>query len=221
MFMLSYGRRVLSLVLVLLLLPLVQPSMAADAAVAASDAAQITTAAATATAAAIPDTYIIGPGDTLQIFVWRNPELSTTLPVRPDGKISTPLIEDIVAVGKTPTQLARDMEKVLSVFVRSPQVNVIVTNALSAFNQVKVLGQVVRPSSIAFREGLTVMDAVLSVGGMTAFASGNRTRIMRKETSGKDRIIKVKLGDLMTKGRASDNPKLRAGDIVVVPEAVF
>ncbi|MBV9696176.1 MAG: polysaccharide biosynthesis/export family protein, partial [Gammaproteobacteria bacterium] len=109
------------------------------------------------------DDYIIGPGDTLQVFVWRNPELSVTVPVRPDGKISTPLVENMVAVGKSSPQLARDMESVLGEYVRSPKVNIIVTTAASAFSSVKVVGQVVHPQSIPYREGMTVLDAVLAV----------------------------------------------------------
>src|SRR5579871_2138028 len=117
--------------------------------------------AAPAAAAVSPD-YIIGPGDTLQVFVWRNPELSVSVPVRPDGKISTPLVEDMVAVGKTSPELARDMEKVLSDYVRSPQVNIIVTQPVSAFSQVKVIGQVLHPAAVPFREGMTVLDAALA-----------------------------------------------------------
>src|SRR5688572_6463782 len=123
--------------------------------------------------------YVIGPGDTVQVFVWRNPELTTTIPVRPDGKISTPLVEDMVAVGKTPSQLARDIETVLSEYVRSPQINVIVTQPASALSQVQVIGQVVRPAPIPYRDGLTVLDAVLAVGGLGPFAAGNRAKIMR------------------------------------------
>lgn len=191
------------------------------AAMPAASVGQVVDGVAAPAGAATSPTYIIGPGDTLQIYVWRNPELSATLPVRPDGKISTPLIEDIVAVGKTPSELARDMEKVLSVYVRSPQVNVIVTIALSALNQVKVLGQVARPTSLAFHEGMTALDAVLAVGGLTPFAAGNRTRITRRDASGKQKIIKVKLDSLLKKGQAADNPKLLPGDVMVVPESLF
>jgi polysaccharide export outer membrane protein len=165
--------------------------------------------------------YVIGPGDTIQVFVWRNPELSVTVPVRPDGKISTPLVEDMVAVGKTPSELARDTEKVLAEYVRSPQVNIIVTNAQSVFNQVKVLGQVRNPQSLAFREGMTALDAVLAVGGLTEFAAGNRTRLIRKDSQGVEKSTRVRLDDLMKRGRASDNPRLQPGDLLVVPEAMF
>lgn len=164
--------------------------------------------------------YIIGPGDTLQVFVWRNPELTTSVPVRPDGKISTPLVEDLVAVGKTPSQLARDIEGVLGEFIRSPQVNVIVTIPVSAFSQVKVIGQVANPQSLAYREGMRVLDAVLASGGLADFAAGNRARIVRK-VNGKDVQLKVKLLDLLNKGDMKQNLELKPGDVLVIPESLF
>jgi len=164
--------------------------------------------------------YIIGPGDTLQVFVWRNPELSTTVPVRPDGKISTPLVEDMIAVGKTPSQLARDIEGVLGEYVRSPQVNIIVTQAVSTFSQVKVIGQVATPQSLPYREGMTVLDAVLAVGGLGPYASGNRAKIVRME-DGKQREIRIKLDDLVNRGAMKHNLALRPGDVLVVPESFF
>jgi polysaccharide biosynthesis/export protein len=167
-----------------------------------------------------PRDYLIGPGDVLQVFVWRNPELSATVPVRPDGKVSTPLIEDIVAVGKTPSTLARDMETVLAEYVRTPTVNVIVTQPASRFSQVKVVGQVQKPQGLAYREGMTVLDAILEVGGLTPFAAGNRARIVRKE-GGKDIEIRIKLNDLMNKGSSAQNPLVKPGDVLVVPESLL
>jgi polysaccharide export outer membrane protein len=164
--------------------------------------------------------YIIGPGDTLQVFVWRSPELTTSVPVRPDGKISTPLVEDMVAVGKTPSQLARDIETVLAEYIRSPQVNIIVSQAISTFSQVKVIGQVTQPQSIPYREGMKVLDAVLAVGGLGPFASGNRAKVVRTE-NGAQRELKVKLADLVNKGDLSQNLELRPGDVIVVPESRF
>jgi polysaccharide export outer membrane protein len=164
--------------------------------------------------------YIIGPGDILQVFVWRNPELSMSVPVRPDGKISTPLVEDIVAVGKTPSQLARDMEKVLAEYVRSPQVNVIVSAPVSTFSQVKIIGQVAKPQALPFREGITALDAVLAVGGLAPFAAGNRAKIVRNE-DGKQREVKIRLDDLVNKGDMRQNLTLRPGDVLVVPESRF
>lgn len=168
----------------------------------------------------VSNDYVIGPGDTLQVFVWRNPELTTTVPVRPDGKISTPLVEDMVAVGKTPSELARDIETVLSEYVRSPQINVIVTQPASALSQVQVIGQVVRPAPIPYRDGLTVLDAVLAVGGLGPFAAGNRAKIVRTE-NGKQREIKVKISDLVNDGDLRQNLKLQPGDVVVVPQSRF
>lgn len=166
----------------------------------------------------VSDDYMIGPGDTLQVFIWRNPELTTTVPVRPDGKISTPLVEDMVAVGKTPSILARDIEKVLAEYVRSPQVNVIVTLPTSAFSQVKVIGQVLRPQSVPYRDGLTVLDAVLAVGGLAPFAAGNRGKVVRT-VNGKTTEIKVKISNLVNNGDMRQNIALQPGDVIVVPES--
>jgi polysaccharide export outer membrane protein len=167
-----------------------------------------------------PD-YVIGPGDSIQIFVWRNPELSVTVPVRPDGKISTPLVEDVVAVGKTPSQLAREIEKALAEYIRSPQVNIIVTNPVSTFSQIKVIGEVKSPQSVPYREGLTALDAVLAVGGLTHFAAGNRAKIVRKGKDGKDTEIKVRLDALVHKGKVSENVPLLPGDVLIVPASLF
>lgn len=165
-------------------------------------------------------TYVIGPGDVLQVFVWRQPELTVSVPVRPDGKVSTPLVEDIVAVGKTPSQLAREMEKVLSEYVRSPQVNVIVSQPISTLSQIKIIGQVARPQAIPYREGLTALDAVLAVGGLAPFAAGNRAKIVRT-VNGKQREIKLKLDDLVNRGDMQQNLALLPGDVLVVPESRF
>ncbi|HKT72429.1 MAG TPA: XrtA/PEP-CTERM system exopolysaccharide export protein [Steroidobacteraceae bacterium] len=176
-------------------------------------------APATATQS-VPDDYRIGPGDTLQVFVWRNPELTTTVPVRPDGKISTPLVEDMPAVGKTPSQLARDVEKVLAEYVKSPQVNVIVTVPASAFSQVKVIGQVTHPMALAYRDGMTVLDAILAVGGLGNFSAGNRSRLIRT-VNGKQSEIHLKLENLVNNGDMSQNLALQPGDVLVVPESRF
>jgi polysaccharide export outer membrane protein len=157
----------------------------------------------------------------LQIYVWQHPDLTVTIPVRPDGKISTPLVEDLVAVNKTPHELARAIETALAEYVRTPQVNVIVTNPMNAFNQVKVIGQVKSPGSLAFRAGMTVMDAVLQVGGLSEFAAGNRATLVRTGDDGKQQRIKLKLNDLINKGRVETNVPLRPGDMVIVPEAIF
>lgn len=170
--------------------------------------------------AAVGSDYVIGPGDTLQVYVWRDPDLTVTVPVRPDGKITTPLVQDMVAVGKTPTQLARDIEKVLSEYVKSPEVNIIVTKPASALSQVRVIGQVKRPAPVPYREGMTVLDAVLAVGGLTDFAAGNRAHLVRME-NGKEVEIRVKLDKLVNGGDMSQNLPLRPGDVLVVPESRF
>lgn len=172
-------------------------------------------------ASAVDPQYVIGPGDTVQVFVWRNPELTVTVPVRPDGKISTPLVEDVIAVGKTSSQLAREVERVLGEYIRSPQVNIIVTNAASAYSQIKVIGEVASPQSVPYREGITAMDVVLAVGGLTAFAAGNRAKIIRKTEDGKPKEIKVKLESLLRKGKIAENQPMYPGDVLVVPQSFF
>jgi polysaccharide export outer membrane protein len=166
-----------------------------------------------------PD-YRIGPGDTLKVSVFQNDELTATLPVRPDGKISTPLVEDMVAVGKTPSQLARDIEKSLAEYIKSPKVSVVVTVALSVYSQVKVIGQVKTPQSLPYRDGMTVLDAVLAVGGLSQFAAGNRARLVRTE-NGKQTEIKVKLDALLNDGDMKQNLALKPSDVLVVPETRF
>lgn len=176
--------------------------------------------AAAPTASTGPD-YIIGPGDTIQVFVWRNPELSVSVPVRPDGKVSTPLIEDMVAVGKTPSELARDMETKLAEYIRSPQVNVIVTNPQSAFSKITVVGQVTNPGAVPYREGMTALDVVLAVGGLAEFAAGNRAKLVRKDAKGKTVEKRVRLEDLLKKGKLKENVEMMPGDVLIVPESFF
>jgi polysaccharide export outer membrane protein len=196
------------------------PATAAEPATAqaASEGAQ--QAAQDEAAAAVSPDYRIGPGDTLKVSVFQNDNLTVTLPVRPDGKISTPLVEDMVAVGKTPSQLARDIEKSLAEYIKSPKVSVVVTVALSIYSQVKVIGQVKTPESLPFREGMTVLDAVLAVGGLSQFAAGNRAQLIRTE-NGKQTEIKVKLDSLLNSGDMKQNLPLRPGDVLVVPETRF
>lgn len=197
-------------------------AVAVPAAWAAETSPNAPTAAIAPTAAPaagnVPSDYTIGPGDTLQIFVWRNPELTVSVPVRPDGKISSPLVQDMVAVGKTPTTLARDIEVVLAEFVRSPQVNVIVTTPAGLMSQVKVVGQIRSPQAYPYREGMRVLDLVLAAGGLTDYAAGNRSKIVRTE-GGKTVELRVKLGSLVNKGDMKQNLALRPGDLLVVPES--
>jgi polysaccharide biosynthesis/export protein len=166
-----------------------------------------------------PD-YRIGPGDSLHIFVFENEPLSVTVPVRPDGKISIPLVEDMVAVGKTPSQLARDVETALSKYVKTPKVNIEVLNALSVYSQVQVIGQVKEPTALPYHEGMTVLQALLGAKGMTQFAAGNRARISRT-VNGKQQDVRVKLDALVNDGDLSQNLPLQPGDVLVVPETRF
>ena len=165
--------------------------------------------------------YRIGPGDQLRIFVWNQPEVSGEVPVRPDGNISAPLIEDVVAAGKTPTELARDIETRLSEFIRTPKVNVIVLNFQgTAADQIKVVGQAVNPRAIPFRSGMTLLDVMIEVGGLSEFAAGNRSKVIRME-AGKQVEIPVRIKDLMEKGKMEENLLMRPGDVVVIPESMF
>jgi polysaccharide biosynthesis/export protein len=195
-------------------------ALAALLAVLAGALAVVASAQTPAAQAAQSPDYIIGPGDEIEVFVWQNRDLSVSVPVRPDGKISTPLNEDMVAVGKTPTQLAHDIEIKLSEYVRSPHVSVIVTRPDSVFSQVKVIGQVARPQAIAYRQGMTVLDAVLTVGGLTEYAAGNRARIVRM-VNGQEQDIPLRLNALVNGGDMSQNLSLKPGDVLVVPESRF
>ena len=171
--------------------------------------------------AAQSDEYRIGPGDTVQIFVWDHEDLSTTVQVRPDGKISTPLVEDLQASGKTPTDLARDIEVVLSEYVRSPVVTVIMQGFQGVSDQqVRVVGQAAEPQALQYRQGMTVLDVVIAVGGLSEFAAGNRAKIIR-ELDGKTVEIRVRLDDLLNKGRIGENIRMLPGDVLIIPESVF
>jgi polysaccharide export outer membrane protein len=176
----------------------------------------------TPTVAAEP-AYIVGPGDTLNVFVWGNPELSTgtPVPVRPDGKITTPLVEDVQASGKTPTQLAREIEQRLSRYVKNPVVTVTVTGFVGSANeQIRVIGQAAEPQSIPYRERMTVLDVMIAVGGLTEFAAGNRAKIIRRVGSGQ-KSFEVRLDDLINDGDISANVDMYPGDILIIPESWF
>jgi polysaccharide export outer membrane protein len=165
-------------------------------------------------------TYHIGPQDTVNVIVWRNPELSMTIPVRPDGKITTPLIDDLQALGKTPTELARDMEKALAKYIREPVVTVIVEKSTGPVDeQVRVIGEVAKPEVLAYRKNLTLLDVMIAVGGLTDFADGNAARIFRVSEGGK--LYSVRLRDLLKRGDITANVEMRPGDIVIVPQSWF
>ncbi len=165
--------------------------------------------------------YRIGPGDNLQIFVWRNAELSTTVPVRPDGRISVPLIEDLSVTDKTPTDLAREIEKALGVYVQDPQVTVIVTSFVGPYSQqVRVVGQAAQPAALAYRANMTALDAMIEVGGLTEFAAGNRATLVRQTADGQ-KLYRIRLDDLLNNGDISANVELLPGDVLIIPESFF
>ncbi|PHQ72043.1 MAG: sugar ABC transporter substrate-binding protein [Sneathiella sp.] len=179
--------------------------------------------AATSAPSTLSDTaeYIIGPEDELDVFVWQNPDLSVTVPVRPDGRISTPLVDDMVAASKTSQQLARDLEKVLAKYVKDPLVTVSVKTFNGPYSQqIRIVGQAQQPMAIAFRNRMTVLDAMIAVGGMTEFASGNRAVIVRTE-DGEQKTYNVRLDDLLLNGDVSANVPLQPGDILIIPESWF
>ena len=166
--------------------------------------------------------YVIGLNDTVQVDVWRNPELSVSVTVRPDGKISAPLVGDVFAAGRTPTQLAGDITEKLSTFIRNPQVSIIMTGLSSTeyLTRVRVTGAVVNPSSVAHQKGMTLLDLILDAGGVNDFASPNRTVIYRSQ-GGQTKAIRVKLGNILKHGKLDDNILLLPGDVVTVPESFF
>ena len=167
-----------------------------------------------------PD-YLIGPGDAVNIIVWRNPEVSMSVPVRPDGKITTPLVEDLPAAGKTSTQLARDIEQALGKFIQQPVVTVVVTNFVGNFGeQVRVIGQAARPQALPYRKEMLLMDVLIAVGGVTEFAAGNKASIVRT-VDGKQEKLTVRLDDLIRDGDISANVMMRPGDILIIPESFF
>lgn len=164
--------------------------------------------------------YLIGPGDSLNIQVWRNPEVSSSVTVRPDGKITTPLVEDVVANGKTPTQLARDIEKRLAKYIQEPIVTVIVAGFTGPYTeQIRVIGQAAKPQALPYRQNMSLLDVMIAVGGITDFADGNRASILR--VHGGRQQFTVKLEDLVKGGDLSANLEMRPGDILIVPESWF
>lgn len=164
--------------------------------------------------------YKIGPGDTLNIVVWRNPELSMSVPVRPDGKISAPLIDDLGAMGKDSTTLARDIEKELGKFIRDPVVTVIVTGFVGPYSeQIRVVGAAAKPQTLAYKQKMTTLDVMIAVGGITDFADGNRATILR--TSENDAQYSVRLRDLIKNGDVSANVEMKPGDVLIIPQSWF
>ena len=166
-------------------------------------------------------TYVIGPGDNLEMFVWGNPEISRSVSVRPDGKISAPLIEELPATGKTPYELARDIEKSLAKFIRNPLVTVIVGGFRGPFSdQIRVVGEATNPTAFPYVEKMTLLDLMVQVGGLTDFAAGNRSTIIRT-INGEQHQFSVRIDDLLRDGDFSANVEVLPGDILLIPEAYF
>jgi len=167
--------------------------------------------------------YVIGPLDKLTIHVWRNDELGATVQVRPDGRITTPLVADMPAVGKTPTMLAEDIRLQLSQYIAEPLVTVIVNEFAGTFSQqVRVVGATEKPASLPYRANMTLLDAMISVGGLSEFASGNRAKLVRfDKTTGNQREYALRLGDLLKNGDSQANVMLMPGDVIIIPESMF
>lgn len=164
--------------------------------------------------------YKIGPGDNLNIVVWRNPELSMTVPVRPDGKISAPLVDDLNAMGKDSTTLARDIEKELGKFIRDPIVTVIVTGFIGPYSeQIRVVGEATRPQTLPYKQQMTLLDVMITVGGITDFADGNRATILRASENNQQYTVRLK--DLIKRGDVSANVDMKPGDILIIPQSWF
>jgi len=165
--------------------------------------------------------YIIGPGDVLRVFVWENPDLSVTVPVRPDGRISVPLLQDVVAAQKTPPQVAQEIKTGLSEFIKQPEVTVIVTEFVGRYSeQVRVVGEAAKPQAIPYRARMSVLDVMITAGGLTQFAAGNRALIVRRVGNHTEQLP-VKLDSLLKDGDISANVQMRPGDILVIPQSWF
>jgi polysaccharide export outer membrane protein len=165
--------------------------------------------------------YLIGPGDTLQVFVWHNPELTISAPVRPDGKISLPLVNDVGAAGKTPTALAVEVQEQLRKFVNDPVVTVIVNSFVGPYSQqIRIVGEAEKPEAIAYRSGMTALDAMIAVGGLTQYAAGNRAKLVRT-VGGKEVAYTLRLSDLLQDGDISANAPLQPGDMIIIPQSYF
>ena len=167
--------------------------------------------------------YVIGPMDSLSIFVWRNPELSAKVQVRPDGRITTPLIADMPAVGKTPSMLATDMKLALSEYIKDPIVSVIVENFSGTFSQqIRVVGATQKPASLPYRANMTLLDAMIAVGGLGQYAAGNKARLVRYDrATGRQREFALKIDRLLKHGDPSANVRLEPGDVIIIPESMF
>ena len=189
----------------------------------ARPAAELPPAAFVASKEQPGEEYVIGPLDSLQIFVWRNPELSAKVQVRPDGRITTPLVNDMPAVGKTPAMLADDMKLALSQYINDPIVSVIVDSFSGTYSQqIRIVGATEKPASLPYRANMTLLDAMIAVGGLSEFAAGNRASLIRFERqSGKQQEYAIRLGDLLKKGESKANVMLMPGDVIIIPTSMF
>ena len=171
----------------------------------------------------VGESYIIGPLDEITIFVWRNAELGANVQVRPDGRITTPLISDMVAAGKTPAQLADDIRQALTPYITEPLVSVMVNRPQGTFSQqIRIVGATARPSAIPYRANMTLLDAMIAVGGLTEFAAGNRARLTRVDReTGRQREYDLRIADLIRRGDMRANVRLEPGDVIVIPESMF
>jgi polysaccharide biosynthesis/export protein len=169
------------------------------------------------------DQYVIGSGDTLSVFVYRNPDLSEPgVSVRPDGRISVPLIEDITAAGKTPTQLAREIEGRLRKYIQDPNVTVIVRSFVGPFDrQIKVIGEATEPAAIPYRDHMTLLDVMIATKGLTKYAAGNRAEIVRRNPNGSMTTIRARLNDLIKDGDITQNLEMQPGDTLIIPQSWF
>ncbi|HEX8486313.1 XrtA/PEP-CTERM system exopolysaccharide export protein [Sphingomonas sp.] len=167
--------------------------------------------------------YVIGPLDQLNIFVWRNQELSAKVQVRPDGRITTPLVSDMPAVGKTPAMLAADMKKALAQYIKEPIVSVIVENFSGTYSQqVRIVGATEKPASIPYRANMTLLDAMIAVGGLNQYAAGNKARLVRYDrATGKQKEFSLQISNLLKKGDSRANVRLEPGDVIIIPESMF
>ena len=184
---------------------------------------QLPAASFVGTETEVGDKYIIGALDELTVFVWRNPELGAKVQVRPDGRITTPLITDMTAVGKTPAQLAEDIKKSLTQYIEDPLVSVMVDRFQGTFSQqVRIVGATEKPASIPYRANMTLLDAMIAVGGLSEFAAGDRARLVRQDKStGGQKEYDLKIARLLKKGDTSANVKLEPGDVIIIPESMF
>lgn len=199
------------------------PAVALSGCASGGGAPQLPSASFVSTHEGPGEEYVIGPLDDLTIFVWRNPELGAKVQVRPDGRITTPLVADMPAVGKTPQQLADDMKAALTKYIENPLVSVIVNNFSGTFSQqVRIVGATEKPASIPYRANMTLLDAMISVGGLSEYAAGNRARLVRFDKAiGKQKEYQVRIDDLLKRGDSKANVMLAPGDVIIIPESMF